>query len=609
MSIEVELKFLPEQIIWVGDPGKTALEIAVEAGVAIDGNCAGAGTCGKCKVRIVEGNTADLCDAERQKLTQWEVSAGYRLACRFRPTEDAVVEIPVSDSAIKRKTTLLDTQDAIDADHLIYKRLISVKKASLLDQRSDESRIIEACKTEGLIINSALLANIPGLLKKSGDLTVTLHDKEIIHLEEGNTVGSCFGVSFDIGTTTVVGMLWDLTSAKRIAAVARTNPQAAYGADVISRINYAAECTENLSNIHGKIIECLNGIIDWLAAKTGIKNDNIYDVTVAGNTTMGHFFMGVEPIQLAMSPFAPVFRAAVSGYAKDFKLDTNNLARYYLLPSIAGHVGSDITAGLIATGLLDQEEAHLMLDVGTNGEIVLAMNGKAIACSTAAGPAFEGASIFQGMRAAAGAIEAVQIMQDEVIIKTIDHQPAAGLCGSGIIDAVAELVRTGIVDKTGKLLDENKLIEKGISRQVAGRVRKGAHGKEFVLCRGENSNDIVILQKDIREVQLAKAAISAGIKVMLHEMRIKEDDIARILIAGAFGNYIKVESAIAVGLIPDIDRERIAYVGNAAGIGASQALLSCTKRREAEKISGSIMHLELSTYPEFQDAYLKAMTF
>jgi uncharacterized 2Fe-2S/4Fe-4S cluster protein (DUF4445 family) len=203
----------------------------------------------------------------------------------------------------------------------------------------------------------------------------------------------------------------------------------------------------------------------------------------------------------------------------------------------------------------------------------------------------------------------VQITQDEVIIKTIDHQPAAGLCGSGIIDAVAELVRTGIVDKTGKLLDENKLIEKGISRQVAGRVRKGAHGKEFVICRGENADDIVILQKDIREVQLAKAAISAGIKVMLHEMRIKEDDIARILIAGAFGNYIKVESAIAVGLIPDIDRERIAYVGNAAGIGASQALLSCTKRREAEKISGSIMHLELSTYPEFQDAYLKAMTF
>jgi len=605
----LRLEFLPEKIIWSGDPGMTLLEIAAEAGASIDGNCAGAGTCGKCRVRIISANIDEPCEADRHKLTKRELAAGYRLACRYRPTEDAVIEIPASDSAVKRKTKLLDVKEAIRPDHRIYKRLISYKKATLDDQRSDEARIIDACQADGIAVHPALLAEIPKLAKDGGELTLTISDNEIVHIEKGNAADACYGVSFDIGTTTVVGMLWNLDGGRRIDAIARTNPQGAYGADVISRIHYASECKENLDMIHGKIIDCLNEITESLADRAGISAENIYYLTVAGNTTMAHFFIGVEPIQLAQSPFAPVFRAAVRGYAKDAGLLANKLARYYLLPCIAGHVGSDITAGLIATELLDKNDAHLMLDVGTNGEIVLGMKGNAIACSTAAGPAFEGASIHQGMRAASGAIEDVRITENDVVIKTIDDQPAVGLCGSGIIDAVSELIRTGIVDKTGKLLDEQKLIEKGLAPEVAGRVRKGAHGKEFVLCYGEGSEDVVILQKDIREVQLAKAAISAGISIMMKEMRITQQDITKILIAGAFGNYIKVESAITLGLIPDIDRDRIAYVGNAAGIGASMALLSHRKRKEADEISRAIRHLELSTYPDFQDAYLSAMMF
>jgi len=449
-----------------------------------------------------------------------------------------------------------------------------------------------------------------------------------------------FGLSFDIGTTTVVGMLWNLVSGEPAGAKAESNPQAAHGADVISRIMFAEKSKDNLLLMQREIIECLNRITGELIKSNGISPDSICDVTIAGNTTMSHLVAGICPGQLARAPFTPAFYGAVRKDAAEFGLSVNPKANVTILPNIAGHVGSDITAGIVAAGIMRKAGVYLMIDVGTNGEIVLCQDGKALACSTAAGPAFEGASVYQGMRASEGAIERVDIRNGEVLLQTIGDFKASGLCGSGIIDAAAELFKAGLVEKTGRLINAEKAREKGIAEALASRLRDGKTGREFVLAyagsvddgadgarddasgaddsaNGANdandsangTEDVVITQNDIREVQLAKAAIRAGIKLMLKEFGIDETSIEQIYIAGAFGNHIRPESAAGIGLIPDIGKEKIMYIGNAAGIGASMALLSTAAGEEINEAAKVIRHMELAEDPLFQDTYLKAMAF
>ena len=438
--------------------------------------------------------------------------------------------------------------------------------------------------------------------------------------------GKYFGLSFDVGSTTVVGMLWDLVTGWQIDVKAEVNPQATYGADVISRIMFAAESEDNLLLLNREIISCLNRISSALLDNRGISKDSIHDVTIVGNTTMSHLLVGVDPSPLARAPFTPAFCAEVSKTAKEFGLEVNPDTNVTLLPNIAGHVGSDITAGIIASGILKKPGVHLMIDVGTNGEIVLCADGKALACSTAAGPAFEGASIYQGMRASEGAIERVDIGEHDILIQTIGETSAVGICGSGIIDAVSEMLKAGLIEKTGKLSTVEKALEKGIADRIVARLTEGETGREFVLsysgscgpldcngCDGQVKNDgakdIVITQKDIREVQLAKGAVSAGIKLMLEKLGLDENDIDYIYIAGAFGNHVRPDSAVQIGLIPNIEKEKILYIGNAAGIGASMALLSAEVREEIRQVATSIHHIELSDDPLFQETYMKAMGF
>jgi uncharacterized 2Fe-2S/4Fe-4S cluster protein (DUF4445 family) len=441
--------------------------------------------------------------------------------------------------------------------------------------------------------------------------------------KKGET-GKHFGISFDVGTTTVVGMLWDLATGVQLAVHAEENPQAAYGADVISRIMFAGDSENNLLLLQREIIGCLNHIINVLADDGQISKDNLREVTIVGNTTMSHLVVGADPSSLARSPFTPVFCSEISKKAKEFGLEINADTNITVLPNIAGHVGSDITAGLIASGIMKKPGVHLMIDIGTNGEIVLCADGKALACSTAAGPAFEGASIFHGIRAREGAIERVYIDKNDVSVQTIGDVTAIGICGSGIIDAASEMVKAELIDKTGRLITVQKALEKGIADRIVTRLTEGETGREFVLayagarrdCTGcdgkvknDGASDIVITQKDIREVQLAKGAISAGIKLMLKELGLGENDINYIYIAGAFGNHVRPESAVKIGLIPNIEKEKIIYIGNAAGIGASMVLLSVDAREEARQVATSIRHIELADDPLFQDTYVKAMGF
>lgn len=607
----MKITFLPQGIGHHFEPGKSVLELASESGIPIDGNCAGAGTCGKCKIKLIEGSVPELDDKEMDRLTEYEVANGFRLACRLKPESDLVVEVPLVEETAKRKTKIMNLPRGFSFEQAYMQLAIVLPPATLEHQESDMERLQTACNLSNLYAADARVLNqLSSCIQAKKSIRVTLRGEELIDIESGSLEGSCYGIAFDIGTTTVVAHLWNLITGELVGINAVANPQGFYGADVISRISFAGEDQKNLELLQKRIVDSLNGMASSFIREYGIDRSQLMEFVVAGNTTMSHLLLGVDPSRLALSPFVPVFVRGVMGSAAELGLDGHRRAIYHLMPNIAGHVGSDIVAGILASGIMGKETEgiHLMLDIGTNGEIVLAGKGRALACSTAAGPAFEGASIYQGMRAAEGAIEKVHIA-DDVDIHVIGDCFPKGICGSGIIDAVAELLRLGLVDKSGKFVKPERLKESNMPESIVQRFRKGSNGMEFVLAYNDQYEDIVILQKDVREVQLAKAAIHAGIVIMMKEMGITFDDLGQVHIAGAFGNYISIESAVIIGLLPDIDRSKIVSEGNAAGIGACMTLLSKEVRKKGEQIARSIQHMELSASEDFTDEYIRAMKF
>ena len=441
--------------------------------------------------------------------------------------------------------------------------------------------------------------------------TTAKRKKKLVKLPENFRPdrGEGLGVSVDIGTTTVVVMLWDLETGEMLDIDAFTNPQGTWGADVISRIQYTMENDKGLEVLNKSVIKDINKAVEGFIEGSAYEIDAIRKYVVVGNTTMSHLFLGIDPRSLAVSPFKPQFEGPVTRTAAELGLKGAESAEVKLVPNIAGHVGSDITAGLIATDILDKDKGHLFIDIGTNGEIVASGNGKIATCSTAAGPAFEGSSIAQGMRAAEGAIERVDLSDDGISVKVIGDVRPIGICGSGIIDAIGEMVRTGVVDKTGKLLAPEKLAKKGVSQKIIDCVGKDDEGYYLTLYSDYEGPDIRITQKDVREIQLAKAAIKAGEETLMNAVGISPDKLDKISIAGAFGSYIRKESAINCGLIPDIDHDKIFSVGNSAGIGASMALLSKDSFDETVKAAETIEHIELATRSDFQEKYMLAMRF
>lgn len=421
--------------------------------------------------------------------------------------------------------------------------------------------------------------------------------------------GMRFGAAFDIGTTTVVGMLWNLNENRLVDMIAKTNPQSRYGADVISRITFASENPDNLKLMQTVIIDCFNEMVDTFCKQYEMEADWIKKATVVGNTTMSHLFLGIDAASLARAPFEPAFYGPVTKTAKEIGLHMDPEAEISILPNIAGHVGSDIVAVMIASGIKQKPGITLAIDIGTNGEIVLGGKKRMLTCSTAAGPAFEGARIYQGMRAADGAIEKVTIENGEVTIKVIGNKPPVGICGSGLIDAIAQMLDVGIITFKGNLLTNEDALAKGVHPDLAARLRKGANGNEFVLIWNTTNEDITINQKDIREVQLAKGAIFGGIQVLLECLETETAEIAEILLAGAFGSYIDRKSALRIGLLPNVGVDKISHIGNAAGVGACMALLSNEAKKEAELESKEAEHVELALHPSFEKEYLQGMYF
>lgn len=602
--------FLPNQKKCQASDGSKLLEIAAKNGIMIDASCAGNGTCGKCKVIVLESEkVSPVTQEEKNLLSEKEIANGVRLACALRVEGNMVIEIPDTNGSSERKKKMNKMPDNFKFGSAVTKQYIKLAKATLGEQTNDLDRIRNSMENPDMLVKYPMLPYIQkAIAQKRGKITAVLKENRLLTVEPEDTSDILYGVAFDIGTTTIVGILWDLKNKIMVDLEADTNPQSVFGADVISRIQYCMEDEENTKKMQEKVIDCCNSMIIKFCERNNLTEDAIYDAIVVGNTTMSHLLLGVNPVNLSRIPFAPAFCEAVTVDADRIGMRINPCAEVYVLPNIAGHVGSDITAVMLATNLFSLRGNVIAIDIGTNGEILASSDGRICACSTAAGPAFEGACIHDGMRAAKGAIEGISIEQD-ITLKIIDSDEPVGICGSGLIEAVSELLRVGLITDKGNLISKAQAQEMKIPEAVCDRLFGEGTDAGVVLYRKENGDTISLMQQDIREVQLAKGAILGGMLTLMKELDFTVEEIDRIIIAGAFGSYIDKESAVRIGLLPSIELDKIESIGNGAGIGASMALLSSETRNIAEEQVKRIKHVELSQNMDFQDYYVKSMLF
>lgn len=599
------LTFLPDGREVLAPTGETILNVARAAGVTVDAPCGDRGLCGKCRVFLRDGQAGPVTDEERALLSTAELAAGVRLACEARVVGPITVEVPETSRNLAGRKGAAVLPRTIVPDSRTRKIAVCVSAPSLTggDLRSDLTRLRDVCP-EIADADLAALRELPGALAGHGAITALLRGGRLLGVDAGDTTAAHYGVALDVGTTTVVGYLMDLRTGADVAAQSRPNPQSGFGADVISRIEYAGGDAEKVRTLQSAVLGAVNEILHALAADAGCAARDIVEMTVVGNTCMGHLFLGIDPVALGHAPYVPVVTDPVSLPAGDLGLAMHPRGCVRTLPNIAGFVGADTVGVLAASDLAARPGLWAAVDIGTNAEVLVAIDGQVSACSTAAGPAFEGARISQGMRAQPGAIDAVVIGRD-VFTHTLADAPALGICGSGIIDAVGELRRVGILESTGRFAEPEDLAH--LPEPVRARLRDDA----FVLAwaaEGGTGADIAVTQRDVREVQLVKAAIFAGVATMLDKLGKRPEDLDGLLIAGAFGTYISKEHAIGIGLIPNLSLEKLHFLGNAAGAGAKMALLSAGEEAGIVAAARQVRYVELAGDPTFADHFMTAMT-
>jgi uncharacterized 2Fe-2S/4Fe-4S cluster protein (DUF4445 family) len=544
------------------------------------------------------------------------VREGYRLSCQCHVTDPVTVQVaPALD---ERTFQILGTERPPGAplpvvlDAGIRKDVVQVAiPKEEHDQTSDLDELLAATRVAVDDVPVELLKTLPSTLReRQGEVTVTRFGRRLIAAESGDTSLLKFGLAIDIGTTSVVTSLMELESGEQLASVASLNPQAVFGGDLMSRIAFAQFDPGNLRKLQMRIIGLLNQHIEQIVSDSGVLAKWIYKAVVVGNTCMHHLLLGIDPSYVGLAPYAPVMRHALVIPARDLFLKINPEARVCLLPLVAGFVGADAVAVALGTRIGDAPELRIAVDIGTNGEVLLGSRDHLWACSAPAGPALEGAQIRNGMRAALGAIDRLSIEDGTVRLHTIGDSPAQGICGSGIIDAIAALLGAGIIDWTG-LID------------VDGRDRLPAALRDRVMMRGEErlvilarpgesgaAHEIVLSQDDVRQVQLCKGAIASGIVMLQRVAGVPDSRVHELMLAGGFGNYLSIGSARRIGLIPaGVPHEKIRYVGNAAALGAQLALLSEAERARADTLARSIEHVSLAAHPDFQDIFVDCMNF
>jgi len=613
MEGQMIVRFRPLGLTIEVEAGKTLLEAAVSAGVEIESVCGGRGTCAKCKV-IASDGLLPPSDMELKGLTETELRNGYRLACQAIIQSDVDVVVP-EESRVSRVSILSEGVDrGVPLEPWVQRHVFHVPPATLDDPISDLQNVIRAWQVRNssqFAPTLRALRQLPlALRERDGQIALIVVDDRVVRIDPGKGPERILGMAFDIGTTTVVGYLIDLETGQELAVSSLLNPQTRYGDDVVSRIGFCSEHDSGLKALQGEIVGAVNKIIAEATLAASVPPEDIFGLTVVGNTTMLHLLLGISPEALARSPYVPAATAAMQFSAEELGIAVCPDAHVWALPGIAGWVGADAVGVILSTGLHKGDGITLAVDIGTNGEIAMGSYRRFVTCSTAAGPAFEGAHISCGMRAADGAIDSVAIDSD-VRWHAIGERPPRGICGSGLVDAVAEMLRAGIIDSTGMMQDSETVRADGHG-QLSERIVQVGGQREFQLVRateGTGSRTIKVTQRDVRELQLAKGAIRAGIEILMKELRVGPEEVERVYLAGAFGNYVRPESALGIGLIPRFPNAEIVPVGNAAGSGAKMALVSASARAEAVELAARSEYLELSARPDFQGEFVEAMLF
>ncbi|HHY45761.1 MAG TPA: DUF4445 domain-containing protein [Firmicutes bacterium] len=554
------------------DPGATILDAIHKAGIDFQTSCGGIGRCGKCKVRV-DGDVSAPRPVEHDSLSPEEIASGLRLACQARVLGDVSVVIPQIEPAAGTKILTSTVMPALEG----------AGGWQEAPQRAGRPQVIQ----------------------------------------------DAYGVAIDIGTTTLVVYLIDLSTGRQVAVSSAVNPQARFGDDVISRISYAAGGRDHVAHLREAVISGINLLIDKAAREAGVSIDRVYKATVVGNTCMHHLFLGIDPSPLGVAPYRPVIKDAITLTGSESGLHMNKTGRVFLLPNIGGFVGADTVAVILASGIDRMDRVAMAIDLGTNGEIVISAHGKLLACSTAAGPAFEGWRISSGMRAGVGAIDRVYFGEDaevgpagaggdrcghqpqgdtpfrDICFTVIGSAEPAGICGSGLADLMAGLLTRGIITGSGRMLSPREATELLGDSPLSRRIRSGTGGPEFVVAEP----GVIFTQRDARELQLACAAIHTGLEILKEIAGVGDSDIESVYLAGGFGNYLAPESARILGLVPAVPLERIMPIGNGAGAGAMMALLSEAAAERAVSIGRSTEHIELASYPRFSEVFMNSMVY
>ena len=602
----VKLDFAPSNQSFKVPPGVSVFDAASWNGIAIDSTCGGHGTCKKCKVQITEG-IVPISRLDIRAFNQEELKNGWRLACVARATENLAITVPAMTTRPKAATVGVGRQVILRP--AVQKRYIELVEPTLHDQRPDIQRVKDAIDDLEVIVEFGVLQKLPTVLRKNDfKVTAVVVDDVLIDVEPGDTTEFRYAIAYDLGTTTVVATLLDLNSGTPIGVKSMLNKQQPFGADVISRISATMLDENALSRLRNAAQSTLDELTQEVIKEAKVNKDNVYEVAIAGNATMIQLILGVDPEPVGVAPFITASQYWPVLNAKEFGINIHPQARAYSFPSLGAYVGGDIVAGVLASGMDRDKRVRLFIDVGTNCEIVLSDGNKIITTAAPAGPAFEAASIKCGMRAADGAIEVVKITKDGVTLQVIGEVEPQGMCGSGLVDAVAELAKIGVLDQSGRFISKEEL-EKNFPKLSDRLIDLESTEKAFILHGDKNDPLVYLTQRDVRELQFAKASIATGWRLLMEQLELKDDDIQQVLLAGSFGSYLSPASAIQIGLVPKIPVMRIVSAGNVAGEGAKMVLLSQPERNGANALLNEVEYVELSDRDDFNDKFVVQLGF
>jgi uncharacterized 2Fe-2S/4Fe-4S cluster protein (DUF4445 family) len=604
------VRFLPENRTWRGDEPTDLFMAAATCDIMVEQPCGSRTVCGKCRVRVVEGMLPPGA-ADRRLITATDVEAGWRLGCQLVLDASATVEIPAVSRAVASKSFGDDTMFAGDFTPAVRNVRLGVPEPDESRQDAALALLAEAIGTDEdtLAPAAAVLRSLGTTLARTRDIRVFLDEGRLIHVTSGSDDAVPYGIAADIGSTTLAAALVDLEGGEVAASASQINPQVRWGGDIISRIDWAQANPDRAGDLHATVVAALDALVRQCLEAAGAEAAQIHAIAAVGNPTMLHTLLGADITPLGQAPYVGLWRGAWRGRAVELGLDLPPWTSALLLPGVRSHVGADTVAAILATGLADGDRPRLLIDLGTNSEVVLGCRDFLVCTSTSAGPAFEGATIHHGMRAAPGAIDQVRIRPGgSVMVRTIAGEDPVGICGSGLIDAAAELVRTGVVEPSGRMRTASEL-EGALPARLTARLVDADGAGRAVRLAGTDHRPVLLTARDIRQLQLVKGSIFAGVRMLLAHAGIGEDDLDEILIAGAFGNYIRKTSAQAIGLVPGIDPERVRFVGNAAGAGARLALVSADARARAVSLAARADYIELAHRADYHDAFVDAMPF